>query len=481
MFRSSLKADIAKLVNFFHEWAEGDILFQVPEFSGNLLKSLAAGVKRTLLKTRSMISHVSGLSITVHKASEEISGISKKVELSFYELSQGINDISEKNQVLANKAEELNLFMSKLTEKMKEVNISVNDLTVSNEESNATVSVGQLSTRELIGVIERVNKEAKETENSIAKLEVYSEGIANMLRGVSDIATQTNLLALNAAIEAARAGEAGKGFAVVADEVKKLAANSQNLVSEIEKTLMRIQEGVATVRLTSIKTSQEIESSITNVDRVFNAFQAVTNTNNDVTKQLNRVILVTKGLSNETESLVENVKYITYNVQSNAANTEEMAANIESQSQNMQVLSQSLQSMTESADHMQQWIAKEAMERTMWNRSKALAQIDAHENLTNERLQQLTKMLEVDDIYLSDATGRCMLATQPDFIGQNILDAYEDYALVSQGKAEYVATPIQPRIEDGKLYKFMISQRFNRKGLLVISFSAERILSVSTS
>ena len=69
-----------------------------------------------------------------------------------------------------------------------------------------------------------------------------------IVRFVNAIATQSNLLGLNAAIEAARAGEEGKGFAVVAEEVRKLSSLSSQSIEKIDAVLHQIKDSVKEIQ-----------------------------------------------------------------------------------------------------------------------------------------------------------------------------------------------------------------------------------------
>ncbi|QSZ66247.1 PAS domain S-box protein [Methanofollis aquaemaris] len=106
--------------------------------------------------------------------------------------------------------------------------------------------------------MKEVEAASKESMAEIARLNSQMHEINKIVKLITDISNQTNLLALNAAIEAARAGEHGRGFAVVAGEVRNLAGESKKATGQIE-------ELITTVQAQTTRTSQEIESSYTEI------------------------------------------------------------------------------------------------------------------------------------------------------------------------------------------------------------------------
>ena len=80
---------------------------------------------------------------------------------------------------------------------------------------------------------------------TMARLEVSTKDVGQVVKLINRIAAQTNLLAINATIEAASAGDAGRGFTVVAHEVKELAARTSEAITIIQARIAAIQTDAA--------------------------------------------------------------------------------------------------------------------------------------------------------------------------------------------------------------------------------------------
>ncbi|GAB6153631.1 hypothetical protein JCM17380_23810 [Desulfosporosinus burensis] len=94
---------------------------------------------------------------------------------------------------------------------------------------------------------------------------------------------------------------------------------------------------------------------------------------------------------------------------------------------------------------------------------RRLAEVDKREDLSRMRLGELTPELGVDDIYLADANGVYVLATEPEIEGTCVYDIDADYRRISKGEIEFLATPIIKRLGDDKLFKFMTARRMDGK------------------
>lgn len=477
LYRTILR-DIAAMIAFFKEWAQGDYFMEVPPLHA-AFGSLAQEMEAARQGSRAFLGYTAQLSVGVHQSISDLTHSTQETQVSALQVATAFAEIAQNNQTQANKAETLNASARSQAEHLETIAARIGAVSQSTEETSTSSSSGLNATQKLIDIVEGVGRQSTKTEAAVLKLEAHSAGIEKLLGGISGISEQTNLLALNAAIEAARAGESGRGFAVVAGEVKKLAEDSQRTVLEIRQTLALVQQGIKEVHEAANLTVQGTQQSLAAVEQATQAFQVVAEANLAMGDHVREIKHSMHDMQRETSQFVNEIEGVSAAAQSNAAGTEEVAAAGDHQNESLGRVLKTLTDLNETADQMQQWIAEKGMERTMWNRICRLAIIDKREELTRPRLAELVKELGVDDIYLSDVEGNYVLATEPELEGTCIFEFYPEYRRIAEGEVERAATPIVKRIGDEKLFKFMTARRPRGNGLLAISFSVEKILSLS--
>ena len=160
-----------------------------------------------------------------------VSEISAQITTGATRISRGSSDLAQRTEEQASSLEETAATTEELAASVKQSAERARDATELGTRASAAANRGGAIVGEAVTAMERIEK--------------ASDGIAEIITVIDNIAFQTNLLALNAAVEAARAGEAGKGFAVVASEVRALAQRSSDSANDIKKLISNSTHEVA--------------------------------------------------------------------------------------------------------------------------------------------------------------------------------------------------------------------------------------------
>lgn len=209
-----------------------------------------------------------------------------------------------------------------------------------------------------IDELKKISEEVGSSVNIIAELTEQTNESAKTIREaaefISGIADETNLLSLNASIEAARAGEAGKGFAVVADEIQKLAVQSNEASSRIDKivnTLIvdaeHVVDSMEQMKTVIGKQNEYIKSTEESVSEVMEEI-------NESIEKIRNIEKRTQDLETARKEMMGMIEGLSDIADSNVVNTQETSKVINDVSDRFKKVEESAVNLRVTADILEQ-------------------------------------------------------------------------------------------------------------------------------
>lgn len=235
------------------------------------------------------------------------------------------------------------------------LNKSADTMLESSDKTGNTIEGLKSISEEVRGVVDMIADLTSQTNES-AKTIREAAGL------ITDIAGQTTMLSLNANIEAARAGEAGRGFAVVADAIQKLAEQSNEASSNIDKivntllvnaehvvdAMQHMQEVIGKQNQYITGTEKSVREVIEEIHTSIQSIRSIESRTQELEDARKEMMGMIAGLSDIAES--------------NVTNTQETGEVIANVSERFREVEHSAQNLKETADVLEKNIRNFQME-----------------------------------------------------------------------------------------------------------------------
>ncbi len=239
-----LAGNISKMINrlagSLAKIADGNLAVEFDKkalASGNEIGQISRASERLKDSLNGIVSNIKESVDVLTVSAVNLEGTSDRTNTTMIEVSKAVEEIAESAGVQASETEKATINAMDMGNLIENVIHNVEEL-----QNNAKLmGEAEKASSEIITELSKSNDRTIEAVERISVQTEYTNISAQKIKKavalITSIADETSLLSLNASIEAARAGEAGRGFAVVASEISKLADQSNNSATEIEKII----------------------------------------------------------------------------------------------------------------------------------------------------------------------------------------------------------------------------------------------------
>lgn len=409
---------------------------------------LLDGLKGNFRQQADLAQKINQLSVSLREIAQESFETMSKVETQSNSICR---DSERQAQALGDVAEKVRRIVSTMENMHKEMHVT----DAATAESLTAAEKGIAASTEIQENMAAVNTVFLSAAQQIQSLHEYSESVANMVRQIDEIAGQTQMLALNAAIESARAGEAGRGFAVVAEEVGKLATKTTETSGQINRVISNLQNEMTVV----VKSIQEgkitVDKSFSSIGQTAADLHCINEALQTAAAKVSDMGIAVANINQSGQAIASSINETTQfanDIFSKMAETNNLA---HVHHNAIDAFRSTANSLENEADTMLQQIVSKVMEGRMLIATRKIIDTIQNRRIDETLITQLIAENKMDNLYITDQQGIVQYCNEKGGIGLNLLEIDPSLMAVKNRQKEYVATPIKPRVEDGRLFKFL--------------------------